>query len=995
MYNHQIVPDLNLLKVLSMTDNPSNYTNLRTKLLRPSVETERVLLSSLTLILWVVIALILFPSAVVFAQTTASPNESVSVQLTDEEQAWITDHPVIRFGIGESWTPWIYPKADGKHEGFEPDFISRINGLSGLNIEIIPGKWSELVEQAKKKEIDGLMMSSISEERREYFNFTDSYSAVYYGLATSPTQGKSIQNPSDLEGKILALQKSNKWVRKITEGIEGVQFVEADTQEEAFRLVIEGKADASMMSVTRYAKLRKTYHESLSLTYVFHEDLLESAYSVRKDWPELVSIINKTMVAISIKEKDALTFKWTGVALDKQTQKEVLTLTADEQAWLAQNHTIQTRVTDYPPFMIVKKNMEPTGIAIDYFNLIARRTGIKFNYNLSERPFADALKGMQNREGPDLMTIIARTAEREKTLLFSADYLSIPRVIFNRQEEGYIAGLEALYNKTVAVPRGMQIHDLLQARYPDVKLLLFNTDLEALQAVATGKADAYVGNLTLSSYLIQQRNLSALKVAAPAPFGDHTLSMGHRNDWPELTSILNKGLDSITDEEKARIQSKYVAIQFDHSRKIDDILKWTFIVGGTTAGIVLFFMFWTRSLARKVKLRTLELEKSNTILEVEVNERKKAELDLRASRDYLKNLTDSIGDVVFSIKLPERTIAWVNESFKIFGYSHEESIGKSPEFLYANKEEFLFLGEKMKKTVAEGANIVHAEVNFKRKNGEVFPADTLTTLFRVNGEVVSSTGILRDISERKAAEEKLLIYQKRLKALASQLTIAEEKERKRIATDLHDDVCQSLALLRVQMSSARKKASAPLLATQLDDISEVLLQTLQSTRNLMSDLSSPSMNEIGLSAAISELLEGFVKKRHNLETEFMDEIADLPRNMLEDNVRAILYRNVRELLTNIIKHAQATKVSVHIKQVDSLVLLTVRDDGIGFDPGELSRNNGQQGGFGLFSIKERMSDMNGTFEVVSEPGKGCKALLTVPVAAGLEHTAVNETTVCQ
>jgi signal transduction histidine kinase len=108
-----------------------------------------------------------------------------------------------------------------------------------------------------------------------------------------------------------------------------------------------------------------------------------------------------------------------------------------------------------------------------------------------------------------------------------------------------------------------------------------------------------------------------------------------------------------------------------------------------------------------------------------------------------------------------------------------------------------------------------------------------------------------------------------LKALASQLTLVEEKDRRRIATDLHDDVCQSLALLRIQVSSARKKATSPLLTAKLDDIAESLLQTLQSTRRLMSDLSSPSMNEIGLPAAISELLGEFVEKQHNLKTEFM------------------------------------------------------------------------------------------------------------------------------
>jgi len=146
----------------------------------------------------------------------------------------------------------------------------------------------------------------------------------------------------------------------------------------------------------------------------------------------------------------------------------------------------------------------------------------------------------------------------------------------------------------------------------------------------------------------------------------------------------------------------------------------------------------------------------------------------------------------------------------------------------------------------------------------------------------------------------------------------------------------------------------------------------------MADLSSPSMNEIGLPAAISELLEDFVENQHNLKTEFIDNTDDLGLNVLENNVRAILFRNTRELLTNVIKHAQAKKVTVRIQKEENQVLLTVQDDGIGFDPAAASKRNGQNGGFGLFSINERMLDMAGAFEIVSAPGEGCKVILTVP-----------------
>jgi signal transduction histidine kinase len=147
----------------------------------------------------------------------------------------------------------------------------------------------------------------------------------------------------------------------------------------------------------------------------------------------------------------------------------------------------------------------------------------------------------------------------------------------------------------------------------------------------------------------------------------------------------------------------------------------------------------------------------------------------------------------------------------------------------------------------------------------------------------------------------------------------------------------------------------------------------------MFELSSPSLNEIGLGAAISEWLEESLGRRYGLETEFTDEIDDRLRKTLDDNIRAILFRNVRELLTNVIKHAKAKKVGVHLKTEDGMVTIVIQDDGVGFDHQAVIQPGEEGGGFGLFSIQERMKDLGGSLEIVSGPGKGCKAILTVPV----------------
>ena len=220
-----------------------------------------------------------------------------------------------------------------------------------------------------------------------------------------------------------------------------------------------------------------------------------------------------------------------------------------------------------------------------------------------------------------------------------------------------------------------------------------------------------------------------------------------------------------------------------------------------------------------------------------------------------------------------------------------------------------------------------------------------------------------------------------MKTLASQLTIAEEKERRAIAAALHDNVGQSLALTRMQLASARKSTSDSRLADKLDDISDTLLKCIKDTKNLLFELSSPTMYKMGLSSAISEWLEVQIEGKHDLKTAFIDNIPDNRGKTLDSDVRTMLFRNVRELVINVIKHARANKVSVRLEDRSPSIRIIVEDDGIGFDPRLVTQGESKTGGFGLFSVNELMSDLGGSLRIVSEPGKGCTAILSAPFSA--------------
>jgi signal transduction histidine kinase len=231
-------------------------------------------------------------------------------------------------------------------------------------------------------------------------------------------------------------------------------------------------------------------------------------------------------------------------------------------------------------------------------------------------------------------------------------------------------------------------------------------------------------------------------------------------------------------------------------------------------------------------------------------------------------------------------------------------------------------------------------------------------------------------AERKRAEKRAREYQAQLKSLASQLTLAEERERHRLAIELHDRISQSLVISKIKLEALRKSGYDRKLDKALDDVCNSIGQTIQDTRTLTFDLSSPVLHELGFEMAVSEWLTNQIQKKHGITVEFE---ADGEAKPLEDDIRILLFRDVRELLTNVVAHARAHKVKVSIKRLGEQISITVEDDGVGFDPVEVASMAAKRGEFGLFSIQERLERLGGHLEIESGPRCGCRVKIVAPL----------------
>jgi len=227
-----------------------------------------------------------------------------------------------------------------------------------------------------------------------------------------------------------------------------------------------------------------------------------------------------------------------------------------------------------------------------------------------------------------------------------------------------------------------------------------------------------------------------------------------------------------------------------------------------------------------------------------------------------------------------------------------------------------------------------------------------------------------DMTERVRAEEKI-------RALASQITVAEQEERQRISQILHDDLQQSLFAIKAQLtfllSNSEQNQISPALGDELKHVQRWLSDAIGITRSLSIDLSPIVLQGEGLAEAIL-WLSSQMKAQHGLEVQ-----VETQKSLykLDNQMRLLLFQTVRELLFNIVKHAGTSEAAVTLEQVDGKVRITVGDEGKGFDVEAVM--NDPKSAHGLLIIQDRLSLMRCNMEIVSEPGNGTRVVIEAPL----------------
>jgi signal transduction histidine kinase len=229
---------------------------------------------------------------------------------------------------------------------------------------------------------------------------------------------------------------------------------------------------------------------------------------------------------------------------------------------------------------------------------------------------------------------------------------------------------------------------------------------------------------------------------------------------------------------------------------------------------------------------------------------------------------------------------------------------------------------------------------------------------------------MRELQERRVLQK----YHEKLRSLTSELTLAEERERRRLATELHERIGQTLAISKLKLQVLREATAEAEANGPLKQILELIDSAIQDTRSITRELGSPILDQFGLAAAIEWLVEQ-MRERYAITIDFA---ADGEFKTPEYDFQIMLYQATRELMMNSIKHAEPGRIAVRLGMQQDMIRIQVKDDGVGFSSIPENNPGNYAEGFGLFSIRERLNHIGGRLTIESTAGRGSCITISAP-----------------
>jgi PAS domain S-box-containing protein len=383
-------------------------------------------------------------------------------------------------------------------------------------------------------------------------------------------------------------------------------------------------------------------------------------------------------------------------------------------------------------------------------------------------------------------------------------------------------------------------------------------------------------------------------------------------------------------------------------------------------------VMFQEELERRVRHRTEEWVKTNKKMKEEIRKKKEFEATLKTELGFRKTIEEAIPSGIAVCDM-EGQLIHVNKNFcQILGFSESELLESELPFPYWPEDERHdrmsdLIDYMNKKYPREKKDLVK---RFRRKNGEImWGMLSLAILYNERNETIGILAVLFDITKRIQMEKELKRSNERSKKLSARLIQAQEAERKRISRELHDSLGSGLTAVKFalerKMSENRDNFSGE--EFPIEEIYTMLKTVISETQRISRNLHPSILDDLGIAAALRSYLRQFTKIHPDLEVTSEIEIDE---DKIPKQIKTLIYRLVQESFNNTLKHGQAKRLSVSLKETVEALELDITDDGVGFDMQELYKREEENTGLGLISMKERTELTDGTFTLESRLGEG-------------------------
>lgn len=485
---------------------------------------------------------------------------TTEINLTDAERSWLMAHPEIRVAFDGDYAPYSFQNEQGEFEGIAVDFTRELVSRLGLQLQIHSnGDWRGLYDAAMQHEVDVVATLVRRPEREPYFEFTRPYISLAQYIITR-SNDHNIQRREDIDGQRVALVEAYSTTEYILEQFPDIKPLYVPDLTSALEAVSTGVADVTVVAMGMAQHLIAQHGlTNLRFASLYAQGLSEQRFGVRKDWPELAIILNKVLATMSNQERIQIFQRWSQakVAAVETVQPAEVILSEAELDWISDNPRIILGFSpDFEPHLIIGEQGQFTGILPEYYRRLEQITGLEIE--ILVKPWHDIVK--QAREGKidGLLACTSSQAKASGLTPLQNFYPVVPTFFSKNGIPLELNSLNDLVGKSVVYLRGIQVHqELLAPLDATVEIKLADRIIDVFTTVLEGKADFA---LALSSDIYALRKMGMSGVEPALIMTDNAFeSFGCiREDWPELVSILNKGLSEIEPVERFQIQANWL-----------------------------------------------------------------------------------------------------------------------------------------------------------------------------------------------------------------------------------------------------------------------------------------------------------------------------------------------------------------------------------------------------------------------------------------------------